>query len=255
MLRNSREAQLVASVAEDGFGQNVLKYVSLAAKFRSFGTFFIPNLRHPQPVLSYWSGKISDYWFRRNAMNILATDHLREEILSNVLKAPANGVLVELWKPARDDERYVMFQRARLIEKIAASSRAGGGGLQTFFLRSTSDGPLSQTELKSLIALLPFVQSAIALRHLIVGSEAVRLTPESRATVLRIKGLQGFVSLTKREAETCDLIARGLNVATSAREMGIAENSVRTLRQRAYRKLRVSSATEAMALMMKKRER
>ena len=53
-----------------------------------------------------------------------------------------------------------------------------------------------------------------------------------------------------REAQVCDLIVKGISVAGSALELGVSENTIRTLRRRAYRKLGLTSATQVVALVL-----
>ena len=62
--------------------------------------------------------------------------------------------------------------------------------------------------------------------------------------------MQGFVELTPREAEVCDLLLDGKSIAASALQLDISEATIRTLRQRAFRKLHVGSGRELMALFI-----
>ncbi len=67
---------------------------------------------------------------------------------------------------------------------------------------------------------------------------------------LRTEIERALETLTPREAEVCDLLLDGKSIAASALELGISEATVRTLRQRAYRRLQVGSARELMALFV-----
>src|SRR5690606_9191329 len=58
-----------------------------------------------------------------------------------------------------------------------------------------------------------------------------------------------FVLLSPRERQVCARAAAGLGVAETARELGIAETSVLTYRQRAYQRLRVASSLALRALV------
>ena len=62
--------------------------------------------------------------------------------------------------------------------------------------------------------------------------------------------MDGFRDLTPREAEVCDLLLEGRSIVASALVMEVSEATVRTLRQRAYRRLHVGSARELMALFI-----
>lgn len=247
------QAKLVASVSTEGFGKALLAYVSRAAVIRNFGTFYFADLSHPRPVLSVWSGKISDYWFRNNAADILGSPRIQAEIQQRIAQAPPDGVHFEWWCPPEGDFRYDMYRRAGVLERIAVASRRGRSGYQSFFLRSVIDGPLTLEEVASLKQLLPVAHELIGLRHRIVGSEAFQFTSGLSVSSLRERGVGAFESLSRRESQVCDCIVRGLSVEGTAIELGLAASSVRTLRQRAYRKLGINSAGELMALIINDR--
>ncbi len=249
----SDQAKLIASVSTESFGRALLTYVSKVAVIRNFGTFYFADLTHPRPVLSVWSGKISDYWFRNNAADILGSPTIQAEILERIAQAPPDGVHFEWWCPPEDDFRHDMYRRAGVLERIAVASRRGRSGYQSFFLRSVTDGPLKREEVAGLKEVLPVAHELIGLRHRIVGSEAFQFTSGLSVSSLRERGVEAFAILSQRESEVCDCIVRGVSVEGTSIELGIAGSSVRTLRQRAYRKLGINSAGELMALIINDR--
>lgn len=242
---------LAATATTEHFSQAVLDFVGRAAKVRNFGAFFFPDIRRDSPVLSIWSGSISDYWFRRNAQKLLTDPAHVTDLRRTIGKAPKDGVRLTYFSPAQGDRRYALYARAKLHGRVSVSSHSGHTGLHCFFLRSASDGAFSDAERARLREALPVAHTLIALRHRIIGTEAVRYLPSRTATSLRARGVKGFSGLSPREAEACDLIALGLSARSSAARMGVSENSVRTLRQRAYRKLGVASSSEVAAIILK----
>lgn len=253
MLRYSGVAEIAAHVTGPDFAQSVLDFVGRAARLRNFGAFFFANIRTAKPVLSIWSGNISDYWFQRNAQRLLTDPARVAEFRAQIRAAPADGAQLRYWQPMPGDPRAEMYHRARLHGRVSISSRSGSTGLQSFFLRDLRDGAFSETERDRLETALPIAHTLIFLRHRMVGTEAVQFLPGSNATGLRARGVTGFAQLSPSEAAICDAIAQGLSVADTARRLEIAASSVRTLRQRAYRKLGVRSAGEVAALMLKNR--
>jgi len=243
-------AKLAKAIDASAFGEALLAYVRQAAPIHNFGAFYVSEIGKVTPVLSVWSGSISDYRFRRNAATLLADPAVRQEIVDRIRAAPVDGALMERWRPTEDDPRFAMYERAGVLEKIAISTRLGRGGLQSFFLRSHADGWLTNAEMSRLEDLLPLVHEIIGLRHRIVGSELFQFRPGPLASSLRERNVATFARLSEREAQVCDAIAEGLSVAGTAAALGITENSVRTLRRRAFRKLNVSAASEVMALML-----
>ena len=244
------QALLVSEVAGARFGISVLRFVSQAAKIENFGAFYFADLLHPKPVLSVSAGRMSDYIFRRDADQILSDAEMRNEIAVQIQNAPRHGVLIERWHPSGDDPRKALYDRSKILERVAVSSRLGRGGIRSFFLRSNSAGWMNDAEYFALCELLPFVHELIGLRHRIVGAEQFQYSAQRNASSLRERNAPGFSLLSQREAQCCDCLIAGKSVAGTALELKVAETTVRTMRQRAYRKLGVSSAAQIMALLI-----
>ena len=227
-----------------------LQFLSNITRIESFGAYHIANLNAPNPVLSFWSGRISDYWFRRDADLILADADAKTKIIDLVQSAPNHSVTIDRWHPSDDSERRAIYDRNGVIERIAVSSKDGRSGLRSFYLRSHEDGWICDDDYVALCNVLPFVHQLIGLRHQIIGTARHGIGDGANATRLRNTGSGRFRDLTPREAEVCDLLLDGKSIAASALELGISEATVRTLRQRAYRRLQVGSARELMALFV-----
>jgi len=69
----------------------------------NFGAYHIADLAEPQPSLSFWSGRISDYWFQRDADIILNTPETLHRIVTQIQGAPAGGAHIERWHPSEND--------------------------------------------------------------------------------------------------------------------------------------------------------
>ncbi|MBE1285976.1 MAG: LuxR family transcriptional regulator [Rhodobacteraceae bacterium] len=243
-------ADLAASVPTAEFPSRALAYVRQAADIANIGTFYVSDMSRPEPVLSFWEGEMSGYWFNRNASVILSNERLIESILNRIRAARGNGLIVERWRPAPDDPISPIYARDRVIERVTVSSWTGRVGLQTFLLRGETSGWITKAEMDRLIPILPLVHELIGLRHRITGTMGTRLPLTKRATSLREKNAGPFGKLSPREAEVCDLALQGVGVAGTALELGTSENTVRTLRRRAYGKLGVNSATQVAALIL-----
>lgn len=242
-------AALMNRVNTASFDNAALCNVSKAARVRNFVAFFFPDAYRGEPVMSLWSGEISDYRFRHNARLLLGDPLLVTEYRHQIMGAPEDVVRIRYWSPPEGDPRFAMYRNVNLHGQVDTASRSGVSGLQCFFLHDLADGEFSTTERAHLTEILPSVHSLIFLRHKLVGTNAVRFTPGRDASSLRARGLEGFVALSPAEAKACDEIAQGHAVAETARRWGLSVNSVRTLRQRAYRKLGVHSAGEVSALI------
>lgn len=248
-LWNDERTGVVATAGSAEFGKTLLAFVTKRARLRNFGTYYVANWRRPRPILSVWYGKIDDYWFRLNSDDVVTSTVFRQEIAARVKRAPSAGVAVDVWAPSNDDFRYEMFRRAKICERLGITSRHGKSGFLTFFLRSQPDGRLTCDELEKLYEVLPFVQHTVRLHHKLAGAVFTRAMSKGVASHYRAGGIKGFSDLSRRETDTCDCISRGLTVTETAIELDVAENTVHVYRQRAFRKLGISSAREAMVLM------
>jgi len=248
-LHRDRVATLAAAVPEASFGAALLDYIRDAAEIADFGVFYISDLNRPEPVLSVWSGRMSDYWFNRNARTIASFDSLRQDFSDRIRHAPPEALVIDRWHPPKNDPRARIYARDQVIERISVASRIGRGGLVSFYLRGVESGWLTDAELTRLKTVLPLAHELIGLRHRIVGGGAL-LPPARTPSDLRTNNLGRFAELTPREAEVCDHAARGLSVSGTALELGISDNSVRTLRKRAYRRLGVASTAQLTALVL-----
>lgn len=246
-------AAVVAKVATKDFGQTALQYLSTAARIDNFGAYYIPDLARPRLVLSIWSGRISDYWFQKNADALLGDPDINRQKVAQIRNAPRDGVHIDRWHPPENDPRRQVFDRAKIIERVAVFSRDEGSGFESFYLRGAADGWMTDTQYDDLTRLVPIVHELVALRHQIIGAENLQFTAQQRASSLKERNVTGFAALSQREAEVCDQLLDGRSVAGTAVELNLSETTVRTFRQRAYRKLGVGSATELMALFLDSR--
>lgn len=243
-------AALAASVGKDNFRECLIKFVSSAARIDNFGAFYLSELGKVTPVLSVWGGSMSEYRFHRNIDWLLAHESFSEDVLRRIQEAPMDGAVLERWHQPPGDPFTRILEQSAVLERIAVSTKLGRGGLRSFYLRSRASGWLTDQEFDRLEEFLLIAHEMIGLRHQLAGSEAFKSKPAITVSKLRERNVMAFASLSRREAEVCDYIAKGVTAEGTAMELGIAQSSVRTLRRRAYRKLNVTSATELMALML-----
>ena len=242
--------RLITCAPKEEFGAVALEFLSNITRIESFGAYHIANLSAPNPVLSFWSGRISDYWFQRDADLILADADTKTKIIDLVQSAPDHSVTIDRWHPPEGSDRKAIYDRNGVIEHVAVSSRDRRSGLRSFYLRSQKDGWISEVEHAALCKVLPIVHQLGGVRHQITGTARHGIGDGANATRLRNTGAARFRDSTPRESEVCDLLLDGKSIAASALELGISEATIRTLRQRAYRRLHVGSARELMALFV-----
>jgi len=250
---------LVRAVTSPDFGEAVLAFVSRAGPIRNFGTFHCPPIRRegarPVLVLTLWAGAIGSYWFKRNAAHIAQTPEVAALVLNLIRACPEGGTRLDRHHPRPGDGLYPMYRRAGLLERCSVTTRRSAGAFHSFFLRSQADGPIPAPDWPDFAARLSVAQELIILRHRLAGSEASRHMAGTSISSLRERGAEPFAGLAPREAQVCDAIIEGLTVAGTASKLGVSETTVRTLRQRSYRKLSVASALELTAIVAKDAQR
>ncbi|WP_428649502.1 helix-turn-helix transcriptional regulator [Roseibium sp.] len=251
VLHPARITTLLRKVEASDFGEEVLKFVSQAGPIRNFGAYFWTSVRRRKAVLSISCGSIGDYWLHRDGADFVANTDVFNELQATVEaagEAPSSQII--RFTPPATDPRYPRYQRAGMLERLSVATRRGDHAIQSFFLRSASDGRISDREMERFAVLLPIAHEAITLRHRIVGSEAFQFRPGMSVSSLKERGNPLFGGLSPREAATCDAILAGLSVAGTALQLKVSENTIRTLRRRAFRKLGVTSAQELMSLAL-----
>ncbi len=140
--------------------------------------------------------------------------------------------------------RRRFFDEPGILERISLIERCANGWRGLNVARHRSDGAFSDRELDALAGLarlalpmLPFARPA--------GAIGIKLTPVQ----LEERFARRWPALTRRERQVCARAAIGLSVEATAIELGIAKTSVVTFRQRAYRRLGVTSPFELCGLV------
>ncbi len=243
-------ARLLRKVEAPDFGASVLDFVSQAGPIRNFGAYFWTSVQRKKAVFSICSGDIGSYWFHRDGTDFVANPDVFAELQAAVEASSERASTLSRFAPTETDPRFPRYVRAGMCEKLSIATRRGDHAILSFFLRSKADGMISQKEMRGFEALLPVAHEAISLRHRIVGSEAFQFRPGVSVSSLKERGLPRFSKLSPREAAACDSILAGLTVAGTALNMSVSENTVRTLRQRAFRKLGVSSAQQMTSFVL-----
>lgn len=162
--------------------------------------------------------------------------------------APRRGdMAVQRVRPAdigSAEFRRRFFDQPGIIERISLVERGVNGWRGINVARHRSDGFFSDREIDALVGL---ARLALPMLPLVGAARAVEaaLTAEQ----LEERFAHRWPALTPRERQVCARAAIGLSVEATAIELGIAKTSVVTFRQRAYRRLGVTSPFELCGLV------
>ncbi len=140
--------------------------------------------------------------------------------------------------------RRRIFDDAGIIERVSVIQRGPDSWRAMNVARHTSDGCFSDTEISSLISLACLLLPMLPLNRK-RGTGRLTLT----VAQLEERFASRYVSLTRRERQVCARAALGMSVEATALDLGIGKTSVLTYRQRAYLRLKVTSAFELCALV------
>lgn len=182
----------------------------------------------------------------------------RHDRLLAALRRPARaaGTPLLLRTRRRDiaDAAYgtQLWDRHGLVDRLSALDGHEGPWTAINVYRDAATGPFGRAEAHRFARLAPLLL-ALLRQHLGVlqptaGSSAPghRVPPEAAAALLQ----RLPVRLSTREREVCALTLAGHTRQGIALALGIAESSVATLRERAYRKLQIHGASELFALCL-----
>jgi DNA-binding CsgD family transcriptional regulator len=162
--------------------------------------------------------------------------------------APSEGDLaVQRVRPADIASvgfRRRFFDEPGIIERISVLQRGRRGWRGLNVVRHESHGPCSDRELDAIAGLARLALPMLPLAHA-GGTSSGMLT----AIGLEERFAARCPDLTPRERQVCARAALGMSVEATALELGIAKTSVVTFRQRAYRRLGVTSPFELCRLV------
>jgi DNA-binding CsgD family transcriptional regulator len=140
--------------------------------------------------------------------------------------------------------RRRFFDQAGIVERISIVQRGADHWRGMNIARHARQGCFSARELDNLAGL-----ARLALPMLSRARSRVPTGTALSAAQLEDRFAGRCAGLTRRERQVCACAAIGMSVEATAIELGIAKTSVLTFRQRAYRRLGVTSPFELLALV------
>ncbi len=162
--------------------------------------------------------------------------------------APRRGdMAVQRVRPAdigSAEFRRRFFDEPGIVERISLVERGATGWRGLNVARHRSEGSFSERELDALAGL---ARLALPMLPFAAPRDGVAVTLTT--SQLEERFARRWPALTLRERQVCARAAIGLSVEATAIELGIAKTSVVTFRQRAYRRLGVTSPFELCGLV------
>lgn len=236
--------RLLGALGTDQFGAGVRDAVqSLTAGARRIYLFEATDREHSS--LQYFSGEPG----LQALFPAYCRWYLRQDPVCDAYGAAprCSDVALQRVRPAHIASpgfRRRIFDEAGIVERISVIQRGADGWRVMNVGRHVSDGCCTDDEIDVLVAL-----ACLVLPMLPLNRQRASALPAISVGELEQRFAHRYGLLSTRERQVCARAAAGLGVADTARELGIAETSVLTYRQRAYQRLQVSSSLALRALV------
>ena len=139
--------------------------------------------------------------------------------------------------------RRRFFDEPGIVERISIVGRSASMWRGLNLSRHSSEGAFNERELDAIAGL-----ARLALPMLSPASKIEAGSPLT-ASQLEQRFARAYPQLTRRENQVCARAAIGMSVEATSIDLGIGKTSVVTFRQRAYRRLGVSTPFELCGLV------
>lgn len=228
-------ANCLTSVGTERFNARYLGLIERVVKADQCSIFSFRD-RRPNCFLSY--NKIEGHGAANAPQRYLSNGYRDDPLLTQDWEIPADtGLRIVDFSEVRPlmSEGYFdsYFHSCGIADKISVIASSGGDTLFLSFYRSQDTGPfaISETGLR-----VPFWQilSKLALLHFFgIGAKQLQ---------------SPLNSLSEREKDICEAMLEGLTTDAIAWRLEISASTVKTYRQRAYRKLGINSKSALFEL-------
>lgn len=249
--------QVTAVVSQDDFSDKLYDLLLSVSDITHYGVFVFDAQRVVDPELVFYGGDISDYWMKVYALNdrhaTLNKNIIFDKNLENVSvrQTAKNGFYRYSPDMKTKSEIQKIYKDSGTCEKFYLLHRLEEKLFQFNVYRSQKKGMFPEKETERLREVLPFLNDLVKLRVQICGAgEYQRRSRKGEITNLRKRDVPFFKALSKREAQICDLIVFGLTAEGIATELGISLSTVKTFRNRAYKKLEITSKSELFVMIL-----
>ena len=145
-----------------------------------------------------------------------------------------------------DENEYAtsILKKYGLSERMTVCFQYRAKWLSLRLFRSDQDGVTGSDEMHEFRSLFPLIQRIVGL-HVYLLSAASKLDHEfADASTFADRLIHSHASLSDREVQVCARALSGMKNDEIANDLNLGVGSIRTFRQRAYRKLGVSNLQE-----------
>lgn len=159
--------------------------------------------------------------------------------------ADADPALIRLRIDGLDDIELRDVIYPRISERVVVCGRSGLQAIGFSAVRSVERGNFSDAEVERIRSVATTLLAAMAKHAEVVSLRAEPIAMLQSLPVIEQR-LQASRTLPRREAQVCARLLYGMPAAGVAVDLGIGEESVKTYRKRAYRRLGVGGERELL---------
>ena len=249
--------KLTGTITRDTFESDVYALLCEVVDIAHFAVHIFDAARVKEQRLSLVGGTVSYHWAQHATRRAdaytkqinHAFDHNLEQIAQGLLEP--EGVFHYRPDYVNHPEIASVYKQSGILEKVYELRVTQGRIYQLNLYRAIRSGPFTSDEIHRLERVLPLVMNLVLLHFQICGADEWQKHNEKHViSFLQKNGVDYFSPLTRQETGVCDLIIYGQTTDGIAAEMEISVSSVKTYRNRAYKKLKITSKSELFALII-----
>lgn len=249
-----RYRSLVDSLGTSKFGNSFFSFLNAFIDVDDCTVFVIP--RDDNPTCLVAEGKNNRAITARTAAEqYVSRYHSRDTNITSLLD-DLHGSAIALRYVHKDsipdhDYRMKFYDGIDIQEKVSVLTRFDKGYLYSNFYRSPKHEHFDDDHIMVIREISRIAVSCLKKHLSFMPSHSTAMTRESRLDqVYRLLTTRESVQLTPREADICARIILGYSTTAIALDLDITENTVSTLRKRAYDRLDICSQNELFALCL-----
>ena len=253
----NKAVRLTGNITKGTFEPEIYGLLREAADIAHFAVHIFDAARVKEQRLSLVGGTVSYHWAQLATKRVEAYSKQINQTFDHNLELIAQGLLkpegIFRYQPdsTSQPEIAAVYKQGGILEKVYELRVTQGRIYQLNLFRAVKSGPFTGDEIRRLERILPLIMNLVLLHFQICGADEWQKHNEKHVvSFLKKNGVDYFSPLTRQETEVCDLIIYGQTTDGIAAEMEISVSSVKTYRNRAYKKLNITSKSELFALII-----
>lgn len=241
--------QIIDAIGSDDFCVSLSQYCKEMLGANEVTLFYFPVNEEPRCL-------VCDVGVPEAVRDYVGGHYLKDkelEHLSSLLTDDNVFTIESLHMDQIDDSVYKkqFYNRTGVEKKISLVSRVENGFIYGNFYRHPGEPDFKESEVRKFKSTWEFCLSCLK-QHVRLSSISVSNSSDRSSRLAVIQKILHVEGLTKRETDVTARIVLGYSTTAIALNLNIAENTVSTLRRRAYAKLSICSQNELFEICFRR---